>query len=162
MKTAKKYEAILFYFVLLLHILPVFILTPFVTLDGPVHLYNARLMHDLMFSADPITSNFFEFNPVIEPNLIGHVFMAFSLSIFPPLITEKLILLVIILCFSIGYRRWIRMVEADAVWISWLIFPMIYNFTFLIGFFNFMIGLSILPFFMVWWMGAMGRKKDNY
>ena len=36
-----------FRIILFLHLLPVLLLTPFVTLDGPAHLYNAVLIREL-------------------------------------------------------------------------------------------------------------------
>ncbi len=152
MQKIKKNEQILFYVLLFIHLIPVIFLTPFVTLDGPVHLYNARILHDLILTTDPIMHDFFKLNPVLEPNLTGHLLMSVLLIVFPPFITEKIILLTILFFFAVGYRRWMLALEPTAVWVTWFIFPLLYNFTFLIGFFNFMIGLSVLPFFMVWWM----------
>lgn len=160
MQQIKKNEQILFYILLFVHLIPVIFLTPFVTLDGPVHLYNARLFHDLLFSADPITRDFFELNPVIEPNMTGHLIMSFLLFVFPPFVTEKLVQLFILILFATGYRRWILTIEPAAVWVTWLVFPLLYNFAFLIGFFNFLIGLSILPFFMTWWIKISDRNHS--
>ncbi len=154
----KKYEPILFALALLLHLIPVFILTPFVTLDGPVHLYNARLIHDLILLPDPLTSDYYTFNPVIEPNLTGHYLMAFLLTFFSPLITEKILLIGIICGFALGYRKLLLALEPEAGFVTWLIFPLLYNFTFLIGFFNFMIGLSILPYYLAWWLKSHSRS----
>ena len=161
MQRLKKYESILFFLVLLIHLFPVIWFTPFVTLDGPVHLYNARLVHDLMMGADTITNRFFEFNPIIEPNLSGHFLLAMFMFVLPPLIAEKVLLLLIVIAFSLGFRKLILTIEPAANWISWLFFPLIFNFTFLIGFFNFMIGLVVLPFFLSWWIKNQPLPKSG-
>lgn len=143
-----KTESRLFFGVLLFYLLPVIILTPFVTLDGPAHVYNARLLHDLITGPDQLTARFYEINPVPEPNWSGHIIMGFLIHFIPALWTEKLLQLLLLSGFAIGYRKLILTLEPSAVWITWMLFPLLYNFTFLMGFYNFMAGMALLPFFV--------------
>lgn len=142
-------EGKIFFILLTIFLLPVVFLTPFVTLDGPAHLYNARLLHDLIVGPDQLTEMYYELNPVPEPNWSGHFIMSVLVHFIPALWAEKTLQLLILLGFGIGYRKLILTFEPSAGWNTWLLFPLLYNFTFLIGFYNFMIGLTLLPFFLL-------------
>jgi|GEM_PF-2282678 hypothetical protein len=150
-------EEILFRIFLFIHLLPVLSLTPFVTLDGPAHLFNATLIRQLITGSSANASSFLMFNPVLEPNWIGHAFMALLLGFLPPLMVEKIVLTLILLLTAIGYRKLILKLDASNGWLSWSVFPFLCNFVFCLGFFNFSIGFALLPFVLVWWL----NNKEN-
>lgn len=159
MNIKKSLEPGLFLLVTLLHLLPVILLSPFVTLDGPAHLYNAHLIGQLWFDQGMAVHSFFEFNSFPEPNWSGHLLMAVLMMFLPALIAEKTLLLLIILLTVTGYRKLILTIEPSAAWLSWLVFPFVYNFTFLLGFFNFSLAMALLPFWMAWWMNNQNVSR---
>jgi hypothetical protein len=159
MNTKKSLESRLFALIAFLHLLPVILLSPFVTLDGPAHLYNAHLIGELLTTHSTSAHAFFEFNSFPEPNWSGHLLLAGLMFIVPALWAEKILLLLIILLTVIGYRKLILTIEPSAAWLSWLVFPFVYNFTFLLGFFNFSLAMALLPFWMAWWMKNQTASK---
>ena len=159
MNTKKSLEPRLFALVTFLHLLPVILLSPFVTLDGPAHLYNAHLIGELLTTQSTSAHAFFEFNSFPEPNWSGHLLLACLMFVVPALWAEKILLLLIILLTVIGYRKLILTIEPSAAWLSWLVFPFVYNFTFLLGFFNFSLAMALLPFWMAWWMNNQSASK---
>ena len=156
-------EQILFRIFLFIHLLPVLSLTPFVTLDGPAHLFNSTLIRQLLTGSSEITSSFLMFNPVLEPNWTGHAVMAFLLGFIPPLVVEKIVLVSVLILTAIGYRKLMLRFDANNGWLSWSVFPFLCNFVFCLGFINFSIGFALLPFLMVWWMNHKeeGLKFKN-
>ena len=153
-------EKSLFSLVFLLHLLPVVVLTPFVTLDGPAHLYNAGLMKSLLLDHVPVINSFFEFNSFPEPNWSGHAIMMTLLFFLPPLITEKAMIFLILILTAIGYRKLVIAIDPSKIWLSWLVFPFLYNFTFLLGFFNFAFAMALLPWWMAWWLNHHNKTKS--
>ncbi len=145
-------EQILFAFFLLIHLLPVLWFTPFVTLDGPAHLNNAHLVRQLLAGNSTVVNHFFTLNPFPEPNWSGHAILAFLTLFIPVLIAEKIWMAGIILISVFGFRKLISALDTTSVWLSWLYFPFIYNFTFCLGFFNFAFALGILPWALYWWI----------
>jgi hypothetical protein len=128
----------------LLHTLPIFTLTYFVTHDGPGHLYNSNLINSLLFDRDSRASSIFEFTPGIVPNWTGHLLLCiFNLFLNAPL-AEKVFQLLYIFSFAYSFRFLVKSIPGADIVASWLCFPFIYSFTFHIGFYSFSIGLCIL------------------
>lgn len=149
----KRFEAILFTAALITHLLPVLLITPFVTLDGAAHLYNAGVLKDLLLDSTSLFHRMHEVNAAPEPNWTGHVFMAVSLILLPALVTEKLILVTILTGMALGFRRLVKILDKERIpWLSWLVFPFLYNFTLLLGFFNFSLAMVILLHGLALWM----------
>jgi hypothetical protein len=152
-----KTEMIFFIMILLLHLFPIVVLSPFVTLDGPTHLYNANLMKSLLTENNVAVNHFFEFNGFPHPNWTGHFLLTSLLFVFPPLFTEKIFLMLIIVLSAVGYRKLVKTIEPSSVWLSWLYFPFLLSFPFLLGFYNFSFALAILP----WWLSFWIRNHRN-
>ena len=151
-KSNWEWEQGFFFIILLLHCLPILMLTPFVTLDGPAHLYNARLMFEVLFGKTPVIHSFFEFNTFPEPNWTGHFLLMILQAILPILWAEKAIIILIFILMSFGFRKLILTIQPNSAYLSWLIFPFLFNFPLLLGFFNFALALAILPWWINWWL----------
>lgn len=147
-----EWEQRLFFILLALHCVPVLLFTPFVTLDGPAHLYNSHLMYQLWFGNSSVVSSFFEFNSFPEPNWSGHLLLVILQLFLPVLWAEKAILLLIILLSAVGYRKLILQLNPTSGYLSWMVFPFLFNFIFLLGFYNFALALAMLPWWISWWL----------
>lgn len=135
----------------MLCLLPVWLPGPFVTLDGPVHLYNSRLIRNL-FLDDELVKQFYRWNTIPEPNWTGHLFLAVTGFVFSSGTALKLLMSGIIVLTASGYRNLIIQSSSNQAWSSWLIFPWLYSFPFLLGFFNYSIGVALFPWFIILWM----------
>src|SRR5437763_12491457 len=87
----------------LIAIVPIWSVHYLPTGDGPCHLYNASILHDLLIGTakEPIASWYrIDWRP--HPNWIGHAALALLLFVFPPLIAEKILVSAIVLTFLAG------------------------------------------------------------
>lgn len=155
-----KSERRLFYLVLALHHLPLFLVHPFVTLDGPAHLYNTSLLLQLLSNPGPDCRAFFSFNPLPQPNWGGHLLLALFSFFLNPLWSEKILQVFIVGGLGWSFRRLVIRIEPGAKWISWLVFPFLYNFPFLMGFYNFSLALVLLFLWLDWWIGRHGQAHS--
>jgi hypothetical protein len=51
-----------------------------------------------------------------------------------------------------GFRQLVLTINPDSGYLSWMIFPFLFNFPFLLGFFNFVLALALLPWWISWWL----------
>lgn len=144
-------EPKLFYFVLGVLSLPVLLLSPFPTIDGPVHLYNSNLINELL-RGNSLVAAFFEFNNSPEPNWLSHIILSVGNFLLPALWTEKLILLLILISVPIAFRRLLFTVNRSAIVVSWLCLPFLYGYFFYMGFYNFSLSLTILFILLRKWL----------
>ncbi|MFM2157363.1 MAG: hypothetical protein RL516_2112 [Bacteroidota bacterium] len=153
-----------FRIILFLHLLPVLLLTPFVTLDGPAHLYNSVLIRELLSTQSyNIISQphfFLQFNAFPEPNWTGHFIMSLLTFILPVLMVEKVMLLAVLLLTAFGYRKLIRSFQSDSLLNSWMLFPFLFNFVFCLGFINYSLAFALFPFALSWWIN--NRNNFNF
>lgn len=161
MRNLLHYEKYFFLLLVLLHLLPVLLLEFFVTHDGPSHVYNAYIISRLLHS-DPLTTQYFQFNPDLVPNWLGHLMLYFFNFFFDGNISERILLGLYIIGFPFSFRYLLLTLNKDAHWASYLIFPFIYTLLFYLGFFNFCIGIPLLFFslsFLVRNVHGLSLKK---
>lgn len=157
-KAAPIREKYFFHLTLLLHLLPLILIHPFVTLDGPAHLYNTSLIWQLLSGPGPNCAAFFEFNPLPQPNWGAHFIMLLIYPFIDPLMAEKFVQLLIVWGLGWSFRRLVLCIEPSSVWLSWLIFPFLYNFPFLMGFYNFSLAVVLLLLWLGWWVRRHGES----
>lgn len=119
--------------------------------DGPVHLYYAHVMRDLI--ADRSTwDGYFILRPGIPPYLL-HDLLLFALApIFPPLTAEKILVALSVALLSIAFRSMVKSLEPRASWTALLIFPVAMHKPLYMGFYNFSLGLGIALLLSAWWI----------
>ena len=140
---------ILFILTLLLQIACVLIPDYFVTHDGTAHLFNAQVILDLLTSSDSFYSHYFTFNEqLIQPNLISHVLLTIFLFFLQYAWAEKLLIVVYIILFSVGFRFYLKQTVTHYSWYSLLIFPFVLNAILFWGFYNFLLGLGTMLVFL--------------
>ncbi|TAH42568.1 MAG: hypothetical protein EYC69_04855 [Bacteroidetes bacterium] len=146
-----KFEKYLFYLLVLVHLLPVLMLPYFVTHDGPAHVYNANLIHRMLFDQNPGGFEFFHFNPQILPNWISHVLLGVFNLIMDAALSERLLLAIYFVSFPLAFRALILSVNPNGFAGTYLIFPYIQAFSILTGLFSFCLGLSVLFYVLYLW-----------
>lgn len=142
-------------FVLLafLYILPFWIVDYIPTVDGPSHTYNAWILRQHGNTEDfPLFQQHFEINAKPYPNWLGHGVTALLMFAVPPLAAEKILLSGYVLLLLFGLRYLARSVRPDQDWLSFLAFAFPYNLTSQFGFYNFSLGVALLPWILgLWW-----------
>jgi hypothetical protein len=149
--TARNPGRWLFYLVTAFHLIPLFTLHFFPSVDGPAHVYNASIIKGLITGND-LYKQFYEFNYVIEPNWLGHALLTLLSFIFPPLLAEKIFLACCIIALPVSFRQLILRINPHAALSSWIIFPFIYSFMLITGFYNFCLSLPLFFWATLYWM----------
>lgn len=151
-------EKIFFLLVVLASLWPILSTPVFAMLDAPAHLYNTRLIYELIFKHNEAVSEFYVFNSLIVPNWTGHVLMVFLMIFFNAIWTQKMFIIIYLIAFPYSFRYLIKAGKGN-VTLSYFAFPLAYSFFFFLGFFNFLIGLPIMFFGMAYWI--RNTSNDN-
>ncbi|HEY0977239.1 MAG TPA: hypothetical protein VGE21_07190 [Flavobacteriales bacterium] len=143
-----------FWTMALVHLAPIWCAPWYVSLDGPCHLYNARLLHDLL-QGDPYTTTFFVLNPFPEPYWSGQLLMALGFSVLPGWLVEKLVFTTIILGTAFAFRKLTRTLAPDRPWTALLAMPFLLHYGLPMGFINFGLSLPLLLLTVHWTLTAL-------
>ncbi|HMM11671.1 MAG TPA: hypothetical protein PKE03_06215 [Bacteroidales bacterium] len=148
----------LFWLLWVIHLLPIWLFTPFPTVDGPAHLYNARILLEL-WRGNAFMTEFYAVNPFVQPNVLSHFMLAIMmLTGIPALMAEKLLLTLIVAVFPLAFRRLVHACTRDAGDMVLFVFPFVYGFLFFMGFYNFLLGVVLGLYGLVLWIRyAEGR-----
>lgn len=119
--------------------------------DGPSHVYNLAVLHDLLHGGREWGSAF-RYEPSASPNLGFHLVAYPLLSLAPPLVAEKIFLSIYMVLMACAVPLQLRSFGRDPFPLSYLLFPVLFNFTLLMGFYSYAIAvpLFVLAFSMAW------------
>src|ERR1035437_9794754 len=133
----KQPESFIFIVITILNLFPV-LFTKFVpTLDGACHLYNSKLMNYLLFDAPSRINDFFIFNHEPVPNYFGQIVLSFFNLFLPAWLSEKSLIIIYLVAFPLSFRRLVKTITPNNLFLSYLIFPFTYNIIFFyFGFYN--------------------------
>lgn len=121
----------------------------FHTLDGPAHLYNAKLLHSLLFQHSSELESIFQLNPILVPNWIGHGLLLFFNFFTSPEKATALVLSLCIVGLCLSFRGLVVTITPQNAFLSWLILPFAQNNLVYMGFYNFNLGLALLFIFLI-------------
>ena len=125
------------------HLLPIWATRWFVTLDGPAHLYNARIVRDLLLG-DPFFERFFHLSSYPEPYWLGHAAMALLLVFLPAWLVEKLLWSAAVIGLAWAFRQLVRTLAPARPWAAFLVMPFLLHYALRLGFLNFSLSLPLL------------------
>lgn len=151
--TSKKLIIIL---LICLYLLPIWLFKYFPTQDGPSHIFNAQILKeyrnpDYKFEEDYVLN----LSPF--PNWLAHVFLVLLLTVFSPIIAEKVFLSIYIIIFPISIFYFVNSIKRGKNLIGFIGFLFVYNYLFLMGFYSF--AISVPLFFLV--LGYWWRYKEH-
>ncbi len=149
----KKVELFFFLAFSLISIIPLCLVKYIPSLDGPQHLYTARLIAELIKGNEYI-SQFYRFNPIMVGNMSSLYIMGFLMLVFPAWLAEKIFLSLYIIGLALSFRYFIRSVQKTDSLLYLLIFPFAFTSLFMLGYYNFCV--AFIPFFF-----ALGYLKKN-
>ncbi|HEV7425719.1 MAG TPA: hypothetical protein VGQ46_05080 [Thermoanaerobaculia bacterium] len=137
--------AVLFLITALFHLLPIWRVHFVPTVDGPSHLYNAQVLHELA-NGTPEFTRVFRADLRPFPNWLGHVLLFLALGIAPPLIAEKLVLSTIVLVFLGGCWKLAGVIDPRSRVYAFLVMPLAYSLLLQMGFYNYFLGVGLAMF----------------
>ncbi len=132
-----KIEPGLFACLLLLHLLPIFSIEDFATIDGPAHSYNAYLIYQLLFENAALVKAFYSFNAFWVPNSLGHYLLVFLQIFFSPSLAEKLLLAFQMIGLAYASRLLWKQFSSQYQFWSYFAFPLAFSLSFFFGFYNY-------------------------
>ena len=153
----QKMEPYYFYLFLFLNLLPLIAFKFFPTVDGPAHLYNSKLIVELLKNVHSPLHAYFDFNANINPNWTGHFLLAIFLSFVPAFMAEKLVLLFYLIGLPVSIRYLFKTAQLKNSFLLYMIFPFTYSFLFYYGFYNFNIGVVLFFICLGLWMKYDGQ-----
>lgn len=139
-KTIQSYS----WYILLLavHLGLVWILPYFPTQDGPSHIYNLVILRDLL-NGGREWGSFFSYQLRAVPNLGFNLIAYPLLDIFSPLVVEKIFISIYIILTGISVPLFLRTFGRPALPFSYFVFPVVFNFNLLMGFYSYVIAIPI-------------------
>ena len=142
---------------LLLHLLPVWGFKYFPTQDGASHIYNSYVLKEYHQHENYRLREVYELNATFFPNWTSHILLASLLYIFPPLVCEKIVLTLCIGLLPLSLLYFLNGVEKRNTVFGLLGFLYAYNYLLHMGFYNFVLSMSLFFFALGYWW----RVKDN-
>lgn len=144
----RQWENLLFALLVVIHLVPLWSFRYFATQDGPATIENANILRLYDDPRLPVFHEYFKINEKPSPNWAVQILLAGLMSIFPPLIAEKVLLSGYVLLFPLSVRYAIRSIRPESSFVAVLCFPFIYNYLLNVGFYNFVYSLAMF-FFLV-------------
>lgn len=133
----------------MLYVALVWALPFFPTQDGPSHLYNLVILKELL-QGDPIWAQHFTLDLRATPNLGFHIVAYPLLWLFPPLVVEKLFVSLYILILALGVPRLLKAFGTPVQPVAFLVFPLLFNYAFMMGFYSFSLAVACMIPAMAW------------
>ena len=142
---------IIVFVMLVLHLLPVWGFKYFPTQDGASHIYNSYVVKEYHKHENYRLREVYDLNATIFPNWTSHALLVVLLYVFPPLVCEKIVLTLCIglLPFSLFY--FLNGIAKRNVVFGLLGFLFAYNYLLHMGFYNFVLSMSLFFFAMGYW-----------
>ena len=159
-RTISFWEKAAFWLLLALHVAPLCGGRYFPTADGPTHLYNAWLWKTMLLQPGHPAHQALAFNPNPEPNYLSHLLLASLLTLAPPWLAEKALLLLYVVGLPLALRYALRSAgQAGVGWLAVLGFPFVYSVVLVWGFYNFCLSLVLLLLASGYWQRHTGRWR---
>ena len=117
----------------------------FTTVDGATHAYTARMILD-RWAGHP--HPYTDLNSYWVPNALGHYALVALQVVLTPELAERVLIFLLILGPGIGLIRWCRAMGRPDPWPVLFVLPFCYGFLLLMGFFNFLLGMTLALFLL--------------
>lgn len=151
--TPRRWTRRTFIVLALLHLLPLCSVRYLPTGDGPTHVYNAWVLHELLGGDAPANiAQAYRVDWKLHPNWSGHAVMALAMTVVPPLIAEKLLVALILALILAGTWFLATSVDPRNDVYAFLAFPFTWTQMLVAGYYNFSLSVGLYLFILaVWW-----------
>lgn len=152
-----KRGALLIGVLIVVYLLPIWLFPYFPTQDGVSHVYNSQILAAYN-NPEYQFRDYYEINWYPFPNWLSHFSLAVLMFVFPSLIAEKIFLSLYVILFPLAIHYFLSAVQRGGRHpLVILSFTFIYNYLFLMGFYNF--AVSVPLFFLA--LGYWWKHKDE-
>ena len=154
-------ESLLIGVLIVAYLLPIWLFTYFPTQDGVSHVYNSQILTEYN-NPEYQFSDYYEINWYPFPNWLSHFSLAVLMFVFPALIAEKIFLSLYVILFPLAIYYFLNAVQRGRQALVILSFTFVYNYLFLMGFYNF--AVSVPLFFLAlgyWWKHKDDRRRSG-
>ena len=141
---------------IVIYLLPIWLFPYFPTQDGVSHVYNSQILTEYN-NPEYQFRDYYEINGYPFPNWLSHFSLAVLMFVFPSLIAEKIFLSLYVILFPLAIHYFLEAVQRRRYPLVILSFTFIYNYLFLMGFYNF--AVSVPLFFLA--LGYWWKHKDE-
>ena len=151
MKQLFKNKYLFYMLFLTAHVVLIWVLPHFPTQDGSIHVYNLIILKDLL-NGGMEWGSYFSYKLNATPNL-GFILLSYPmLHFFPPLVVEKIFVSIFVILMGISVPLFMRTFNKASLPFIYLVFPVIFNFTLMMGFYSYVISvpLFLLAFSLSW------------
>jgi hypothetical protein len=146
----------LFAALLAVHLLPIWVVPFFPSQDGPSHLYNARLLLDMLDPANFQVRQVFAFSPALHPNLLPHLLLCALQLVLPPPVADKLVVSLCVALLPISLAWLLRGLRPGHQVFALLGFLFAFHKHLHMGLYAFSLGIPLSLFALGFWW----RRRD--
>jgi len=132
----------------------------FLTGDGPGHVYNAQMLHDLWSNKNvSFYESFYSLNRSPNPNWLTHILLALLMFIVNGALAEKILLSLYIILFVTGFYTLLKKLNNNvSIWpVVALLF--VFHHPLIKGFYNFSFSIGFLFWLVIAWLSYLDKKK---
>lgn len=142
----------LFFGLIGIFLLPIWLFSYLPLQDGPIHVHTADVLHGFLTGSSSIFQDYYVPNLQLAPNWTTQVILTGLMFVVPPAIAEKLLLSLYVILLPLAVRYALRGVHPGApAFLAFLGFPLCYNLTINMGFYNFAYSLVVFLFTLGYW-----------
>jgi hypothetical protein len=158
-KVSERVLRMLLFAGVFLCLLQIWLPSYFVNGDGPCHIANARVMHNLWTGTSvDFYKRFYHFNLHPHPNWLSHLILAGLMFVVNGLIAEKLLLTGYVLLMVTGIYRLIRNVAGRPTYWPLVLFLFIFHNLVAQGFYNFSYSIGFFCLLVAEWIKYLHEK----
>ena len=144
---------------MIVHLLPVWGFKYFPTQDGASHIYNAYVVKEYHNHENYRLREVYDLNATVFPNWTSHALLVLLLYIFPPLICEKIVLTLCIGLLPLSLLYFLNSVQKRNMVFGLLGFLYAYNYLLHMGFYNFVLSMSLFFFTLGYWWKVKDKLR---
>ena len=141
---------------ILVYLLPIWLFPYFPTQDGVSHVYNSQILTEYG-NPEFQFRDYYEINWYPFPNWLSHFSLAVLMFVFPSLVAEKIFLSLYVILFPLAVYYFLNAVQRGRHALVILSFTFIYNYLFLMGFYNFAVSVPLFLLALGYWW----KHKDE-
>ena len=146
----------LFYFLLVLTVAVTLLQRAFPTQDGPLHLYYADVLANLLRGTGAY-SHYYQIKHLFPPYAFEPYLMVALNLVFAPLLSEKLLVSIYIVGFCLGFRYLVHSVDPENEVVPLFAVPLAMHKLLFMGFYNFCYGTAAALFVIGFWLRYYDR-----